>query len=72
MRAGATVAGLETLSSLAPAVAVLVPSEYAINADLFTALDGLRGACAWLESTPGCAVLAGPADQLGRFAASPA
>jgi 1L-myo-inositol 1-phosphate cytidylyltransferase / CDP-L-myo-inositol myo-inositolphosphotransferase len=71
-RAGATVADLETLLSLAPAVAVLVRPEYAIDIELFAALDDVKESSAWLESTPGCAVLAGPADQLARFAASPA
>jgi len=71
-RAGATVAGVDTLLSLAPATGVLVPPEYAINVELFAALDGVKESCVWLESTPGCAVLAGPADQLARLVAIPA
>jgi len=72
VRAGATPAEIGTLSSAGAAVAVLVPAEYAINVELFAALDSVRASCAWLESTSDCAVLAGPADQLARLAANPA
>jgi CDP-L-myo-inositol myo-inositolphosphotransferase len=71
-RAGASVVEAASLSSCGTAVAVLVPAEYAINVELIAALDDVRDSCVWLESAPGCAVLAGPAGQLARLAATPA
>jgi phosphatidylglycerophosphate synthase len=66
-RASATVVAVETLSSLGAAVGVVVPAAYAINVELFTALDRVPASGAWLESAPGCAVLTGPAGQLARY-----
>jgi phosphatidylglycerophosphate synthase len=71
-RAGAMIATVDTFLSFAPAVAVLVPPDYAINVELFDALDGVQGSCAWLESARGLAVLAGPVDELAGCVAAPA
>lgn len=71
-RAGASVVDAASLASIGAAVAVLVPADYAIDVELFAALDAVRDSCAWLESAPGCAVLAGPAGELAQLAATPA
>jgi phosphatidylglycerophosphate synthase len=67
-RAGAVLASLESLSALGQEIAILVAPQVALNLELFSSVPERGGTCVWLESAPGCAVLAGPAEQVARCA----
>jgi phosphatidylglycerophosphate synthase len=69
-RAGAAVADPQSLAALGPGVAVLVSPQFAIAVELFAAAGEVGDSCVWLESTAGCAVLAGPVEQLTALLAA--